>query len=590
MDLNLPLTRLETTALIRRLDELDSAYLFNHALVQDTAYASLLKNERKRLHRLIGETLEEAYPNALEEIAALLTRHYAEAGDDAKTLEYGTCAGDADAQRYAKPEAIKHYSAALDAALRLDAGRETLIALVTKLGRVYELSDDYTNALSTYARLLKLAAQRDDSRFELAGLMLEAILRATPTAVFDTETGQGLLDRALRLARELNDEPAEAKILWILLVLNGFSGHYEKAVEYGEQSLALARRLGLKTQIAYTLNDIGNYGYFATGKPQKGRLVLIEARTLWRELDVPPMLADNLNNSGILEYIWGNYADARAFSDEALELSERIDSNWGISLARTFRGSLAFEAGDYGTALEELQSAHEIGERTHLGIRYITATIFSLLYASIGEVEAGNRVIQVASGEIGISLYRAPPKAALAYLTFLSGDLASALELLEAAGAGSGVELQLSYLPSIIAEGEIGLASGNPERVIEYTRTIVTGLLTRDLKSFVADAEMYCGRALTMLERFVEARGAFARGYELAQELGSRRALWQICGHWAALERAEGNLERAAVLHAESASLVASIAATLTGRYREGFLSTAEKIVSLAELQSRRVF
>ena len=66
MDLNLPLARLETTELVRRLDEVDLAYLFKHALVQDTAYASLLKNERKRLHRLIGQTLEHAYPNALQ--------------------------------------------------------------------------------------------------------------------------------------------------------------------------------------------------------------------------------------------------------------------------------------------------------------------------------------------------------------------------------------------------------------------------------------------------------------------------------------------------------------------------------------------
>lgn len=267
-----------------------------------------------------------------------------------------------------------------------------------------------------------------------------------------------------------------------------------------------------------------------------------------------------------------------------------MNSNWGISLARTFRGSVAFEAGDYGAALEELQIANEIGARTGVGIRYLPAMILSLLLASIGDIDAGNRVIQVARGEIGISLYRAPPKAALAYLTFLRGDLASALELLEAARTAGGGKLEFSYLPSIIAEGEIGLAIGQAERVIEYTRTIVTGLLTRDLKSFVPDAEMYCGRALVTLERFDEARGAFARGYELAQELGSRRALWQICAHWAALEGTEGNLERAAALHTESAARVEAIAATLMGRYREGFLSTAEKVISLAEPQSRRVF
>src|SRR5438552_18625050 len=78
MDITAPLTQLETTELVRRLQDTELAYLFKHALVQDTAYTSLLKNERKRLHRMIGETLEREYPNAVEENAALLTKHYLE--------------------------------------------------------------------------------------------------------------------------------------------------------------------------------------------------------------------------------------------------------------------------------------------------------------------------------------------------------------------------------------------------------------------------------------------------------------------------------------------------------------------------------
>lgn len=579
MELIQPLTRLETIELIRRLDEVDLTYLFKHTLVQETVYSSLLRNERRRLHRMIGETLEYAYPDALQENAARLAQHFAEAGDDAKTLEYGMRAGDVDAQRFAKVEAIKYYSVALDAALRLNAARETMIALITKLGRMYELQNEYTNAVNTYNRLLDLAAQRRDSALELAGLMLEATPRATPTAVFDPVIGRSLLDRALALARELNDGAAEAKIWWNFLLLDAFSGQYEKAVASGEQSLALARRLNLKTQIAYTLNDIGNYGYFTNGQPQKGRLALQEARALWRELDIPPMLADNLNNSSILDYLIGNYAEAREFSDEALEVSERISSDWGILLAHTFRGSLALEGGDYGVALYELQIADEIGAHLALGIRFLPAMIYSLLLASVGDIDAGNRVIQVARGEIGISLYRAPPKAALAYLTFLRGDLDRALEFLQEAHAGSGGELEFSYLPSIIAKGEIGLATGQSEQVIAYTETIITNLLTRDLKSFVPDAELYRGRALMTLERFADAHAAFARGYALAQELGSRRALWQICAHWSALERAQGNLERAAALRAEAVSLVESIAATLTGAYRAGFLAVTQNIL-----------
>ena len=46
---------LETAGLIRVAKvEPDLEYLFRHALVQDTAYASLLESDRKRLHLAVA--------------------------------------------------------------------------------------------------------------------------------------------------------------------------------------------------------------------------------------------------------------------------------------------------------------------------------------------------------------------------------------------------------------------------------------------------------------------------------------------------------------------------------------------------------
>lgn len=571
MDISFRLAQLETTELVRRLQEIEEAYLFKHALVQDTAYSSLLKNERKRLHRMIGETLEREYPQALEENAALLTKHYAEAGDDAKTCEYGERAGDVDARVFAKPEAIEHYRTALGAAVRLGAERETIIQLATKLGRQYELSDDYTRALETYGSLSALASTRHDSHLELAGLVLQATVRATPTPVFDPHTGQEICDRALALARQLEDGAAEAKILWNLLLLNGFAGSPAAAVDYGEQSLALARKLNLKTQIAYTLNDVGIYGYFANGQPAKARETMAQARELWRELEILPMLGDNLNNSGILEYVWGNYTQARAFSDEALQVSERIGSSWGQILAHTFRGVHDSEMGKEGAALDELEIAYEMALRAGAGILIIVVTNLAIAYSMVGEIQRGYEVIQVADHDIEIPLYRAPAKAALAYLTFLHGEPERAEKILAEAHPPSKAELEFSYLPSIIAEGEIGLAQGRPERVIEYMGELATGLIAYGIHTFVADADLYRGRALTQLEKYDEARAAFERGCARATQLGSVRVLWQICAHWSQMERANNNLARAAELEAEAQALSAAIALSLPVKYRAPF-------------------
>lgn len=562
------LSRLETAELVRRLAETEPAYFFNHALVQDTAYASLLKNERKRLHRLIGEMLERAYPNALGENAALLARHYSEAGTDSKIVEFGTYAGDAAARRYAHAEAIAHYAAAVEAALRIQAGRETIVALVSKLGRMYELQNEPRRALETYAGLLEMARTRNEPAYELAGLMLQATLYATPTAVFDPDVGRQLLDRALQLARELEDGAAQARILWNLLLVNGFSGNYRAAVEYGEQSLALAVELNLKTQIAYTLNDLGMYGYSVTGETQKARDAMHRARDLWRELDNLPMLSDNLNNSAIFEFMSGNFAQAENLADQALELSERTENLWGKALAHGVRGWVAYERGDYGKALVELQSGYTLACETGSSIQILIGTNLALLYASLGDVQTGLEVIRAAEGEIAISFYRSPGKAALAYLTWLGGDVDRAMALLREAQPRSADEPRFSYLASIVAQGEIGLAQGDATEVAAYMREVSVRMRVAGLNSFVADAEYYRGRALAELGKGDEARAAFALAEQHALEINSRRALSPLYIHWSSLERASGDAERADALWEQGRALRQSIMATLTSEYR----------------------
>ena len=50
-------------------------YLFRHALVQDAAYGSLLKQERRGLHRAVADALEQLYPERRSELAAMLAYH-----------------------------------------------------------------------------------------------------------------------------------------------------------------------------------------------------------------------------------------------------------------------------------------------------------------------------------------------------------------------------------------------------------------------------------------------------------------------------------------------------------------------------------
>lgn len=68
-------------------------YLFRHWLVQDAAYGSLLKQERRELHRRVGEALEAMYPERRGELAGVLAMHFEQAGDTEKALEHLILAG-----------------------------------------------------------------------------------------------------------------------------------------------------------------------------------------------------------------------------------------------------------------------------------------------------------------------------------------------------------------------------------------------------------------------------------------------------------------------------------------------------------------
>jgi predicted ATPase len=80
-ELAAPLERLLQSGLLSREGTPpDATYLFKHALVQDAAYGTLLREPRRALHARIAEALESQFPDAAESRPELLARHCTEAG------------------------------------------------------------------------------------------------------------------------------------------------------------------------------------------------------------------------------------------------------------------------------------------------------------------------------------------------------------------------------------------------------------------------------------------------------------------------------------------------------------------------------
>jgi predicted ATPase len=70
-----------------------ATYRFKHALIQDTAYQSVLRSTRQQFHQRIAQVLAAQFPETAETQPELLAQHYTEAGLTAQAVDAWQRAG-----------------------------------------------------------------------------------------------------------------------------------------------------------------------------------------------------------------------------------------------------------------------------------------------------------------------------------------------------------------------------------------------------------------------------------------------------------------------------------------------------------------
>jgi predicted ATPase len=89
-------------------------YIFKHALIQDAAYASLLKSTRQQVHQQIAQVLEARFSALVETQPELVAQHYTAAGYYEQAVVYWQRAGHQASERSADLEAISHCSTGIE--------------------------------------------------------------------------------------------------------------------------------------------------------------------------------------------------------------------------------------------------------------------------------------------------------------------------------------------------------------------------------------------------------------------------------------------------------------------------------------------
>jgi ABC-type oligopeptide transport system substrate-binding subunit/class 3 adenylate cyclase len=126
-------------------------YGFRHALIQETAYRTLLAEQRTRLHRRAAGWLEERYSDRDSEVLGLLAHHWLSAEDEDKAAEYLLRAGDEAREEHALDEAIEHYRDLLPL-LERRGERQEIALVLFKLALALHASLRFAEANEAYQR------------------------------------------------------------------------------------------------------------------------------------------------------------------------------------------------------------------------------------------------------------------------------------------------------------------------------------------------------------------------------------------------------------------------------------------------------
>ncbi len=159
-----------------------ASYLFKHALVQDAAYSTLLREPKRVLHARIAEILESQFAEIAESQPELLARHYTKANLIEKSARLWGKAGQRSQERSALIEAAEQLSQALAQIATLsstpDLRREQIIlqiALLNTLMHVKGYSAPETKAAVAQVRALIEQAERLGESPDDLSLLLSAL-------------------------------------------------------------------------------------------------------------------------------------------------------------------------------------------------------------------------------------------------------------------------------------------------------------------------------------------------------------------------------------------------------------------------------
>ena len=380
-------------------------YIFKHALVQDVAYDSSLKTQRRGLHGKIARVFEERFPSTKETVPELLARHLTAAGEADAAIGYWRDAGKLALRRLALNEAISH----------LDQGMQLIGSLPPSSGR-------------------------DEKELELCTLLGTAWVALRGFAASEAWSN---FHRALGLAKTLNRHQALLPIYFGLCSNLVLRGRLAEGLGWVNEMLASAEATGDPDLLIMghrsACTTYSWLGDFNRSREHGHRVLALYSEEKHRHLadvtNVDPRTVVEIYDS-VGTWILG-YPDRALQVREAMDAhARRRDHPFDLGYALTFGGQVWDLRCEPEALLARVEESIRLGQAHSLPfISEVLAEILKgIAYLRAGRLEesiAGLRGALDKWTERGGLLWMPYLRAVLAEGLALSGDLEGGLSLIE---------------------------------------------------------------------------------------------------------------------------------------------------------------
>jgi len=231
----------------------DSIYSFKHALIQDTAYASMLRSTRQQVHQRIAQVLETQFAETVETQPELVAHHYTEAACHQEAAVYWRRAGERASAGSAYVEAVAHFQKGLEMLQPLPETAERAeleLAHQVGLGTSLIVSEGWTAPAveQAYVRAYELCQQLGEPPVLISVLQGLRRLYALRGDRDTSQKARELGEQLLVLAQRQNDTALLQEAHWALGQTLYYLGELSATRRHLEQSSAFYTPRSLVSQ------------------------------------------------------------------------------------------------------------------------------------------------------------------------------------------------------------------------------------------------------------------------------------------------------------------------------------------------------